>query len=329
MQTSSRRRAPVRPWQTRAVAFVAAILLAMIGVMVDVTHGATPAAAGRTDRLFGLSAAGPQRGLHDALALSSTLGRRLDLLNVYLNWPESFPSASLDAIQRAGVTPEITWQPWVSEADGTHRGIALKAIASGEYDQFLRQWALSAARWKRPLLLRFAHEMNSGGLPWSAQAPGNSAQLYVAAYRHVVRVFRAAGATNVQWIWSPNVSYRGSTPLAEVYPGAQYVDIVGLDGYNSGTDVAGSQWRSPAQVFGATLAEVSKLAPKVPVLITETASSAAGGSKPAWIRQLFSYMRAQPDVIGVVWFNIVSRADWPLNDSPADLAASRAALTDY
>jgi Glycosyl hydrolase family 26 len=320
----------------------------MIGVMVEAaaapdTHAsarwqddlarlAVPAAldtGGPTTRIFGLSAAGPHRGLDDALALSSELGRHLDLLNFYLNWPESFPTASLDAIDSAGATPEITWQPWVSEADGTHQGIALRAIAAGDYDSFLRRWAVSAARWKQPLLLRFAHEMNTIGLPWSAQAPGNTPQGYVAAYRHVVNVFRAAGATNVQWIWSPNVSYDGSTPLAQVYPGRHYVDIVGVDGYNSGTQIAGSQWRSPAQLFGPTLAQVRQVAPKIPILITETASSASGGSKPAWIGELFGYMHAQPDVIGVVWFNIASRADWPLDDSPADLAAASAALSAY
>jgi hypothetical protein len=320
----------------------------MIGVMVQAgaapirktgtlphggaTHTVASAAfdAGSSGRrLFGLSASGAQRGLHDALALSTALHRRLDLLNFYLNWPETFPGGALDAIQLAGVTPEITWQPWVATTGGDHRGVSLGAIAAGDYDRFIRQWAVSAARWKGPLLVRFAHEMNSNGLPWSAQAPGNSAQVYVAAYRHVVRIFRSAGATNVEWVWSPNVSYRGSTPLAQVYPGRRYVDIIGLDGYNSGTRVAGGRWRSPSEVFGATLAQVGALAPQVPILITETASSAAGGSKPGWIGQLFTYMHAQPDVIGVVWFNIDSRADWPLNDSPADLTAARAALGEY
>jgi len=279
--------------------------------------------------MFGLSADGPERGLRNALRLSSSLHHPLDLLNFYLNWPDRFPTSSVRTIASAGVTPEITWQPWLSRPDGSHRGVPLRAIADGQYDAFIRQWAQAAASCDRPIYLRFAHEMNSNGLPWSASAPGNSAHLYVDAYRHVVDMFRAAGASNVRWIWSPNVAYRGSTPLAAVYPGRSYVDMVGLDGYNSGTAVAGSTWRTPAQVFGETLEQVRSLAPDTPVLITETASSAAGGSKPRWIRQLFAYLGAQPEVVGVVWFNLVTRADWLLNSSPADLAAARVGLRTF
>jgi hypothetical protein len=348
------RRGSSRRW--RGGALVAGLIgAAMMGVMV--TAGAQPGSAadpGRAaveppiahsapavvsipsirardggQRLFGLSSGGPQRGLRDALRLSQSLDHPLDLLNIYLNWPDRFPTSALQAIAREGITPEITWQPWRSEADGSHSGIALRAIADGQLDPFIRQWAVDAKSWARPLLLRFAHEMNADGVPWSAGAPGNTPRLYVEAYRHVVDVFRAAGATNVRWVWSPNISYRGSTPLAQVFPGRRYVDVVGLDGYNSGTAVAGGSWRTPEQVFGPTLAQVRSLAAGLPVLITETASSSDGGDKASWIRELFGYLRRQPDVVGLVWFNLATRADWPLDSSPAALAAARAELRDY
>jgi beta-mannanase len=44
-------------------------------------------------------------------------------------------------------------------------------------------------------------------------------------------LFAAAGARNVTWMWSPNVTYPGAAPLAGLYPGDDYVDWVGLSGY--------------------------------------------------------------------------------------------------
>lgn len=57
------------------------------------------------------------------------------------------------------------------------------------------------------------------------------AQTWVAAWRHVVRVFRAAGATNVTWMLTLNVAFPNSGPVSAHWPGASYVDWVGIDGY--------------------------------------------------------------------------------------------------
>ena len=55
--------------------------------------------------------------------------------------------------------------------------------------------------------------------------------MFAAAWRHVVDVFRAAGAGNVTWLWDPNVQYAGGAPLRQWWPGAAWVNWVGLDGY--------------------------------------------------------------------------------------------------
>jgi beta-mannanase len=57
-------------------------------------------------------------------------------------------------------------------------------------------------------------------------------------------MFIAAGAANVQWVWSidsANKRPQRQKNAIDSYPGDQYVDIVGMDGYNgeAGMDLRG------------------------------------------------------------------------------------------
>ena len=125
------------------------------------------------------------------------------------------------------------------------------------------------------------------------------------------------------WVWCPNAG--GPTSVASVFPGASYVDIVGLDGYNWGS-TRPSGWQTPAQIFASLLATVQSVAPATPVVINETGSVEAGGSKSSWISELFQYVRGS-QMIGVVYSNFGS--NWPLTSSSAALAAAAAALAAY
>ena len=284
-------------------------------------------------RMFGLSSAGADQGIAAAQATASSLGRRLDVVNFYQawEWDTPLPVAELRAIAAGGARPEITWEPWDPRVGSTQPEYSLAGIAGGAHDAYITSWARAAAAYGGPLLLRFGHEMNGGWYPWSPTANGGSAAAYLAAYRHVHDVFRDAGAGNVSWVWSPNIVQGMPTALADVYPGPAYVDVIGVDGYNGGTDVPDmGGWRTPQQVFDPTLQELRLLAPGVPVILNETGSSEHGGDKAAWIAQLFAYL-GSTQVTGVVWFDYATQgqADWRLATSSASLAAARTALTGW
>jgi len=115
-------------------------------------------------------------------------------------------------------------------------------------------------------------------------------------------------------------------PLAGLYPGAGYVDVVALVGYNWGTSASWSAWTTPDALFGPGLTQLRSITPGKPIVIAETASAEAGGSKPDWIRDLVSYLDAQPDVTGFIWFQQVKETDWRFNSSAASAAAFSAAL---
>jgi hypothetical protein len=289
----------------------------------NTTMNATRALAG--DRLFGLSLSGSSQ-IPAATQLAASLNRHLDLIDLYSSWESGFPSQAATNVVDAGSTPEVTWDPWNSNIGASSNPFPLQAIAAGTFDAYIAQFASAAASLGSPLLLRFAPEMNGNWLPWGIGVNGNTSAEYVAAYRHVHSIFDIAGASNVIWVWSPNVIGQPGTDPAADYPGDGFVDAVGIDGYNTGTATPGGVWQSPQQVFGATLSDVGNFAPGKPIVINETGSSETGGSKAQWITELFGMMASSPSVVGFVWSEYVGRADWPITTSASSIAAMRQAL---
>jgi hypothetical protein len=224
-------------------------------------------------------------------------------------------------------TPMVSLEP----VDASGADIPLARIAAGEYDSYLHEAAIVAKQWNQRLLVRFAYEMNlspAAGIPWGGgqgAVAGNTAADYVAAWRHVVGIFRADGATNAEWIWAPNID-DGGIPFSQYFPGDAWVDAVGLDGYNWGSAFAssGHNWLSTADTFASSYATLTQLSSK-PVMITEVASAEVGGDKAAWILRGFlnEIPRLFPRVSAVVWFDVQKEADWRVDSSPASLAAFR------
>ncbi len=276
---------------------------------------------------FGVSTPGGPLATSELDAVATLVNENPSIVMSYKDFSQAAPIADLNAVDARGATSLITWEPWLWSGNGANQpAYALDRITAGDFDTYLQQWGTALASWDKPVMLRFAHEMNGNWYPWAESANGNQAGDYVAAWRHVHDVVAATGATNVQWVWSPNVPYWGSTPLSGLYPGAGYVDIVGLDGYNWGTAASWSSWTSPSALFGDGLTALRSLAPGKPIMISETASAEAGGSKADWNTALVSYLAAQSDVTAFVWFHHNKEVDWRINSSTGSANALTAAL---
>ncbi len=258
----------------------------------------------------------------DSVALDSyskLAGRSPALVLWYQSWAEPivYPRQLLASKQR-GITPVITWIPQIGA-----RGVPLRAIARGTWDRYLLASALLAKSASVPLLVRFAHEMNLKDSAYGPGQEGNTAADFIAAWRHVVSVFRASKVTNVRWVWSPNVDCHRACPFSAFYPGDAYVDWVGLDGYNyAGTSHL--PWTSLADVFSASYISLTRLTTR-PLMICETGSSEFGGDKAKWIRVglLADLPRLFPRVRAVIWFDRLKETDWRVNSSAAVLLAWR------
>ena len=236
----------------------------------------------------------------------------------YQTWSDPlYYTSEMQSIARIGALPMISWDPVI---DG--RGIPFSQIADGGYDAYIGRAAEAARRWKGRIYVRFAHEMNLSGSLFGPGHPGDSSATFVAAWRHVVSVFRHLGVRNVEWVWSPNVDCQGRCPFTVFYPGNDWVDWVALDGYNyaSGDKVP---WMQFSQIFGPSYRILTQTSDK-PVMIGETASTEDGGRKARWISEMghalanrFTRVRA------LVWFDRVKETDWRINSSSSSLQAFR------
>lgn len=241
-------------------------------------------------------------------AFAQATGSNPDLLMYYSGWFVPFPSRFAQRAASNGAVPLVQMDP---------DGISLAAIASGRYDAYLSSYAEAVRAYGHPVIIGFAHEMNGSWYSWGNGHASPAA--FVSAWRHVVELFRALGAKNVTWLWTVNIindSRRGTIPSpAAWWPGAAYVNWVGIDGY-----YLKSSWRF-APLFGPTIAAVRELTAD-PVLIAETGAVPAA-DQPAKIADLFAGVR-QYGLLGFVWFDAMNsiKQSFTVN-SPAALGAFR------
>ncbi|HZU60670.1 MAG TPA: glycosyl hydrolase, partial [Solirubrobacteraceae bacterium] len=196
------------------------------------------------------------------------------------------------------------------------------------YDSYIRASAQMAKAYGRRLYIRFAHEMNLPNSPFGPRVNGNTPARYVAAWRHVVRMFRQVGANKVEFVWSPNVYCDRACPFTSFYPGDRWVDWVALDGYNYGP-ADQDPWVSFRQIFGPSYGVMTRLTHR-PLMIGETGCASAGGDKARWITGMGRDLRTGfPRVLALVWFQRVKEADFRVNSSRASLAAFRRVVRSF
>ena len=304
-------------WMPTRIAMIAAVLALIV---VPTRTDAAPAARGQT--LFGMDVP----SLTQLDASQAAVGARAAIVGTFADWAHTpdFPTGFAEAVNRRGAVALVSWEPWDWDRGGADQpDYALRGIAAGEHDALIDRWAAEVARYGRPVMLRFAPEMNGDWLPWSTGVNGNRPGDYVAAWRHVRARFRRAGADNAVWVWNPTVAYDGSTALRSLFPGAGEVDWLAVDGYNWGA-LKRWGWQSYADVFAPTLRAFRALAPGRQEMIAETAS-APGARRAAWISDTLRSAR-RDGVRAVVWFEFDKETDWRLGADPESAAAAHAVL---
>ena len=254
------------------------------------------------------------------------------------DWITEFITTRMTPIWEAGCVPLVTWLPLTDAEDGSSTGIS-RDIAAGEYDSLIDEWAVQLNKWATPdesksadrrFYFRPAHEMNGDWFPWSATDSASSPNDYVEMWRRIHDVFTRTGLdeTTSQWIWAPNADEVGGIPAEAYYPGDEYVDWVGLDGFNFGETQWYSEWRGPEEVFLEMLGRMRELTDK-PVGLTEFASSSYrdGAYRPAvkaaWIEDVFAFVE-EHDIRMTCWFNVeksgADEADWAVFAGPRGTA---------
>jgi hypothetical protein len=266
-------------------------------------------------------------------SFDAMVGRHSQIVQWYQPWGQEKavgdyqPALDTEALQRIsarGSTPMITWEAWgkINGVDPSH----VRNITNGSFDAYIDSWATGLRGHGRPVYLRLFHEMNGDWYPWSYNVNGNSAADLIAAWRYVHGRFQQAGATNVIWVWSPNIE-DGRVSYNALYPGDAYVDWFGVDGYNRGTHWSYSSWQTPAQLFQRSFDSIQALNGSKPIVIAETSSVEEGGSKGAWVSSLYSQLPLQfPRLRAIVWFHYdmsynSNESNWKLDTSSGPVTA--------
>ena len=252
--------------------------------------------------------------------------------NTYAGWDADlakFASAQGFAAMWASQTvPMITWQPSSTKSTITYAG-----IIAGNYDTYLRTSADELRALNMPILLRPFHEFNGSWYSWGLANQGASSTAdaqFIAAWQHMVSIFRAEGATNVKFVWCyNNVSVPRTAPWnnpAVAYPGDNYVDWIAWDMYNHGSATSGLRWYTFDQLMKNPYPLAVSISPNKPLMISELASNEDGDGgtmKAGWISQMLSDLQQPaatnpyPHLRALLWFQSDSKTYSYDNESTA------------
>lgn len=267
------------------------------------------------------------------------------------NCIETFSNA--DATWAEWVSPWVThdgpgYNTWLS-ADPTKRQIILTInlipnsvasdaqwtakCAAGDYNVYARELA-------RNLLdtgfgysiIRLGAEMNGTWNVGSLGATVAEWHQWAQCFVQEVRAMRSVRGTQLLFDWNINANYR-NIPLADFYPGNTYVDIIGIDAYDTSSislPPTGSSRRwavLTSEPDGLAAAADFAAAHGKPLSIPEWATVSSQGDDANYVTSMGIFVRTH-DVAFQSWFDAGDDGISQLNQAqaPRSLAAYRQAF---
>ena len=178
-------------------------------------------------------------------------------------------------------------------------------ILDGKYDEWLINYAKQLKEANYPVMLRLNNEMNGDWCWYNAVYTALDTEIYRKMWIYVHDIMRQQGVDNLIWVWNPHdksfPNFAWNSAFA-YYPGDEYVDVVGMTGYNTGNYFAGESWREFKEIYDPLYKDYSKSFDK-PFILGEFASSSYGGNKSKWIKTMFEQIGNYPRIKVAVWWN--------------------------
>lgn len=222
---------------------------------------------------------------------------------------------ALENAKKEGRLLELTLQT-VAQTPG--KGNMVYDVLDGKYDTYLKSYAKAVANSKAPVLFRLGNEMNGDWCVYSSHHTSKDTDIFKAFYRYVYQIFKDSGAHNVIWVWNPNgkafPDFQWNNELC-YYPGDEYADVIGMTSYNTGTYYESETWMEFDQMYDSLYKRYISLYEK-PLMITEFSSSSVGGSKEAWVANMFRSIYKYDRIKVAVWWD---GCDW---DAEGNVARS-------
>ncbi|MBQ9980722.1 MAG: hypothetical protein IJP23_06675 [Oscillospiraceae bacterium] len=276
--------------------------------------------------------------------LENALDFDFKIVLAYKHFGDEFPVDFMRRCYDDGKLTELTYQITSNNNEDMYAATPMLDIYRGLLDEDIREFARGAREFGKPFFFRLNNEMNSDWTSYSGIINMSDPDIYKAVWQRIYRIFEQEGATNAIWVFNPNNdSYPPSdwNSFLAYYPGDEYVQVIGVTGYNTGTyyaDVTGESWKGFVQIYDRIENSYGEYFGAFPWMITEFASSSVGGDKAEWIAEMFDNLKNYPNIKAAVWFDSadydpsspgkVSRPYW-IMETPETTAAMKAGLSEY
>ena len=275
----------------------------------------------------------------DIYKFESRTGVAVETVNWYMGFNgdnkelPNIPLRRLAEYKDKNITLMLTLEPWGDTADWRgRRKDPMLAINDGFLDNYLRKMARELRSFGHPIRLRFGHEMiqddhadTKGWYSWQDRA-----KEFKTAFIRVHDIFIDENALNVEFVWSPNSRPAQFQILKKYYPGPEYVDWIGIDGYNWNGESFDEIFQSPYR----SIVKHPEFFGNKQIMIAEFAAGADKKltvfDKAQWIKDAFAKIPQQyPLIKAVYWFNVKKERDWRLDSTQESWNAFKQGLHDW
>ena len=257
----------------------------------------------------------PQQSSASVASTEQQLGRPMDIVYQFKGLTDALPSADQRTLVASGHLLHINIEA---------RSQTYAQIAAGTFDASFRSQAAGLQALGVPVYLTFDHEADAKS---RYNVRGTPAQ-FVAAWQHIVNVYRSAGASDVVWVWNVTGWQGNLGNLPGLYPGNAYVDWISWDPYNHSGCTSGpvnvSSWKSFEQEMSPMYNWLQTEGPKYgidpnkPYMLNEfaTASHPTNPSVTAdWYRAVPGVLARYTKLKAVQFFDTVGMCDYRLTNN--------------
>ncbi|MGK2956950.1 MAG: glycosyl hydrolase [Acidimicrobiales bacterium] len=182
--------------------------------------------------------------------------------------------------------------------------------ARGDYNSHWKNFAANLVASGCPdATLRLGWEFNGKFYPWAA---GGKETYFAAYWRQIVDTIRKVPGQKFLFDWNP-LAGNSNAKVEAAYPGEQYVDVIGLDSYDTSTVSPSSpdkRWADQLnRVYGlawhATFAEKMKKPMSFPEwgITVRKSDTLGGGDNPSYITNMWQWIHSH-NVLYTAYFEV-------------------------
>jgi hypothetical protein len=267
----------------------------------------------------------------------------------YISFENKYPVDICNIFRNNNITPIITWELFFPSIDGDNRRKCSKEethlteLINGKYDSYLDNFASQVKQWNDIVYIRPFHEFNANWYVWGGEKNGaenGGPDLIKQCWVYIVNKFRKHEVKNVKWIWCPHepsamVSLDDWNHIKNYWPGDDYVDLLGIDGFNfypENPERENPGFYSFESLFSETYKQITPLSKKPIFIMTGTSEFSRNGdiaNKADWINDIFGKIKNVYTQIKIItWFNYrySETINWKIDSSKESLIAFNSSI---